>query len=189
MATEIQCRRRRRIRRRRPSVPNAWPWRRGLVRPKRLTPVHRRKTKSISRRSASLLKPTTPLPPSCPCVRGGGGELDFSGPRELFSSLIRPLNEEEFFSKHWEREPLLIKRGCSATSPHSSLFSLSTLRKCVKEQQITFGRHVNICRYANSRRKSYGEAGQRLTAAALDRLWRERKATIQLFQPQQFQVR
>lgn len=178
MATET-----RRRRRRRPSVPNAWPWRRGLLRPKRL--VHRRKPKNISRSSAFQLDPTTP---SCPHVRGGGGELDFSGPRELFSSLIQPLSEEEFFSKHWEREPLLIKRGCSATSPHSSLFSLSALRKCVEEQHITFGRHVNICRYANGRRQSYGEEGKRLTPASLDRLWKERSATIQLFQPQQFQV-
>ena len=127
--------------------------------------------------------------PRCPQVTGGGGKLDFSGPRELFSSLIGPLTEEEFFRNYWEREPLVIKRGCLATPhPYSSLFSLTDLHSIVARQPVRFGRHVNVCRYSNGRRRSYGEAGRRLGPGLLHRLWAEERATIQLLQPQQFQV-
>ena len=126
---------------------------------------------------------------NCLHVEGSAVELNFTSPRELFTSLIAPLTEEEFFSRYWEREPLLIKRSCPATSsPYTSLFSLAILRNLVQETPVKFGRHVNVCCYKRGRKRSYGEAGEALTAALLDRLWREKKATVQFFQPQQFQV-
>ena len=89
---------------------------------------------------------------NCPHVEGSAVELNFTSPRELFTSLIAPLTEEEFFSRYWEREPLLIKRSCPATSsPYTSLFSLATLRNLVQETPVKFGRHVNVCCYKRGR--------------------------------------
>ena len=116
--------------------------------------------------------------------------VDFSGPRELFCSLISPVSETEFFNKHWEKEPLIISRGYKELPPHSpTLFSLDTLQHLLHEVHILYGRHVNVCRYENGTRKSYGSAGEWLTASQFEKLWTQQRATVQFLQPQQFQVR
>ena len=127
---------------------------------------------------------------SCPHVEGTELELNFSSPRELFCSLIAPVTEDEFFSKHWEREPLLVKRRRNSKhlTRHRSLFSLAALRELVEDAPILFGRHVNVCSYKNGRKVSYGCPGERLSGALLGKLWTRKKATVQFFQPQQFQV-
>ena len=210
--------RRKRNRRQRTSIlpPLLPPRSHGRVgkRPKRLAAVRRKKVAVRSRASiaakdslypgAKSVESTScvpdgkltdgsrgsPIPSAqnCPHTKGGKVELNFSSPRELFSSLIAPLSEKEFFSKHWEREPLLIKRSSQADLLFSSLFTLSTLRKFVQECPLQFGRHVNVCCYKNGRKRSYGENGEQLSAALLERLWTDKKATVQFFQPQQFQV-
>ena len=127
---------------------------------------------------------------SCPHVEGTEAGLNFSSPRELFCSLIAPLTEDEFFNKHWEREPLVVKRRNSTKlrPPHCSLFTLSALRELVEKTPILFGRHVNVCRYKNGRKVSYGCQGECLSGALLEKLWTRKKATVQFFQPQQFHV-
>ena len=128
---------------------------------------------------------------SCPYVEGTEPKLNFSSPREFFCSLIAPLTEDEFFNTHWEKDPLLLKRGRNSTKllpRHCSLFTLSALRDLVEKTPILFGRHVNVCRYKSGRKVSYGCQGEQLTGALLEKLWMRKKATVQFFQPQQFQV-
>lgn len=157
--------------------------------PSRLIKLRRRAKRADN--PCGILDSRPPLVPSDnPYVTGSPLELKFSSPRDLFHSLITPISEEVFFNSYWEKKPLLIKRGGHSEIP--SLFTLATLRKLAQGSvPLVFGRHVNVCRYKNGGKRSYGdiERGEIMTAALLEELWTHKKATVQFLQPQQFQVR
>ena len=118
----------------------------------------------------------------------GGIGLDLSSPSRLFETLIDPMSPDTFFTKYWEKQPLILKRNSSHSIGCSSLFSLGDLQRLVMERTILFGTHVNVCRYVNHKRQSLNRREGRLSSKRLAELWEEKKATFQFHQPQQFKV-
>lgn len=121
----------------------------------------------------------------------GVKRLDFSSPSKLFESMIFPVSSQEFFTRYWEKEPLVL-RGYSWSSDSTtpllaSLFSLADLKGLVRDTSIEFGSNINVCRYSKGKRHSMNREG-RLTAERLEELWKK-KATFQFHQPQQFKVK
>ncbi len=119
--------------------------------------------------------------------------LNFSSPSKLFESLIFPVSPQKFFSHHWEKQPLVLKRSSNScqssesnTGNCASLFSLANMQDLVRDTPVQFGANVNVCRYVKGKRRSMNHEG-RLTPKCLSELWKK-KATFQFHQPQQFKV-
>ena len=154
---------------------------------------------SLAKRRRQLLSKTirrqdsgTPPPELQPIV---DPKLNFATPSTLFESLIAPLSVASFFEDYWEQKPLVVK---SAVTPSraSDLFSFDDLRRWVwRTKGLSFGRHVNVCRYVDGKRESLNEddvgrgGGGKLTSEKLERLWREKRATFQVHQPQHSKVK
>eukprot|EP00731_Ephydatia_muelleri_P000382 Em0001g382a len=147
---------------------------------------------SLAKRRRQLSKSTrckdsgTPPPELQPIV---DTKLNFATSSALFESLISPHSVETFFNDYWEQKPLIVKAAVTP-SRASDLFSFDDLRRLVwRTKGLSFGRHVNVCRYVDGKRESLNGdpgSGGKLTLEKLERLWREKRATFQVHQPQHF---
>lgn len=118
--------------------------------------------------------------------------LDFTSPNGLLQSLLSPVDVLSFFNKHWETEPLIIRRAMTSSFSqysldYSSLFSLSDLRHLISVGVVEYGHNINVCRYVQGKRESLNGSGK-VSEKEFNQLWEEDKATFQFHQPQQFKV-
>lgn len=113
--------------------------------------------------------------------------LSFSSPVSLFESLIAPLRQEEFFRDYWEQKPLLIQRKNSQlASYYQSLFQFRDLEDLCS-RDIYYGRDMNLCRCVNGKKKILNKEGK-INFAQVKKDFDQKKATIQLHQPQRFKA-
>ena len=115
--------------------------------------------------------------------------FDFTSPKRLFQSLIQPVEFKEFFDSSWEQQPLLLKRNMSAEqlTELTELFSKKTLLQLVKNNEMYFTKDMNALRYKDGKREDLNDVG-RITAGKLIKLFNKDKGTVQIHQPQRFQV-
>ena len=116
-------------------------------------------------------------------------KLNLATSTTLFESLIAPQSVKTFFDDYWEQKPLVVK-GAISPSHASDLFSFDDLRQLVSGPKgLSFGRHVNVCRYVDGKRESLNDPRSgKLTPGKLEQLWRQKCATFQVHQPQHFKV-
>ncbi|XP_045439998.1 ribosomal oxygenase 2 isoform X3 [Pipistrellus kuhlii] len=126
-----------------------------------------------------------------PCKRpkreaaGGPCPLNFDSPGGFFESLISPIKTETFFKEFWEQKPLLIQREDSALAAYyQALFRLTDL-KGLCGRGLAYGRDVNVCRCVHGRKKVLNKEGK-VHFLQLRRDFDQKRATIQLHQPQRF---
>lgn len=114
--------------------------------------------------------------------------LSFHSPASLFSSLIQPMDSEQFFRDHWEQKPLHLRRSdpCTA-SYYRSLFQLSDLPPLCS-RGLQYCTDVNVVRCVNGKKKVLNKEG-RVRSGDLSKNLVQNKATIQFHQPQRFKVR
>ncbi|XP_037605304.1 ribosomal oxygenase 2 isoform X1 [Sebastes umbrosus] len=111
--------------------------------------------------------------------------LCFSSPADLFQSLIRPMEPEQFFREYWEKKPLHLQRSDPDTaSYYRSLFQLSDLQSLCS-QHLEYYRDVNVVRCINGKKKVLNKQG-RVKSSVLHKNFVQNKATIQFHQPQRF---
>ncbi len=118
----------------------------------------------------------------------GLAPLCFDSPREFFQSLISPVGLDEFFQQYWEQKPLVLHRSDpDLASYYASLFQLSDLKQlCARG--LRYATDLNVCRCVNGKKKVLNKAGK-VKFSQLKKDLEERRATIQLHQPQRFKVR
>lgn len=118
--------------------------------------------------------------------------ISFDSPGDVFTSLIAPHSEEEFFQRYWEKEPLVIHRtGTEAGRTrldYQQLFTLENLRSLVGNGVISYGRDVNVCRYVKGKRENLNSVGV-ASVKQLEQDFTRKKATFQVHQPQRFKVK
>lgn len=112
--------------------------------------------------------------------------LDFSSPENFFSSFISPCNATEFMEQYWEKEPLHLSNRNALISA-GDIFSREILENLVETRNIEFVRDICTSCYKNGERKNLDGHG-RIKRAQLKKLMEKQNATIQLHQPQRFQV-
>jgi lysine-specific demethylase/histidyl-hydroxylase NO66 len=66
--------------------------------------------------------------------------------RCLFQSILgQSVNSQEFYSKYWEREPLLIQSNSRAR--FNGFLSLESIKELTKTHKMIYGRDLNVTRY------------------------------------------
>ncbi|XP_048037391.1 ribosomal oxygenase 2 [Megalobrama amblycephala] len=118
-------------------------------------------------------------------VNGSAAPLCFDSPRDFFQSLISPVGLDEFFQQYWEQKPLVLHRSDAAlASYYRSLFQLSDVKQlCARGLQ--YATDLNVCRCIDGKKKVLNKAGK-VKFSQLKKDFEEKKATIQLHQPQRF---
>lgn len=142
-------------------------------------------------RGGAVKRAAVPAQEAVPLKRSAEPEcpLLFHSPEALFASLIAPVSPEQFFSEHWEKKPLLLRRDRredAAVAPYyRSLFSLADLPDLCTRHALEYYRDVNVVRCINGKKKVLNRTG-RVRSDALNKLITQNKATVQFHQPQRF---
>jgi len=87
--------------------------------------------------------------------------------REVFEWLIHPTPTEKFFSEHWEKKPLHVKRT-TRRDYFSWLMSSATLDDVMRENFIKFGKNIDITSYTDGVHETHNPEGRALPAVVWD---------------------
>ncbi|KAM6394182.1 LOW QUALITY PROTEIN: ribosomal oxygenase 1 [Pluvialis apricaria] len=128
-----------------------------------------------------------------PAGEGGGGvvgllrrlgRLEDSRQRaaELFRWLVAPVPPEEFLGRHWERAPLLVRRGDPGY--YAGLFSTADFDAALRGGQVHFGTHLDVTSYAEGVRETHNPSGRALPAVVWD--FYQNGCSLRLLSPQAF---
>ncbi|NXG49877.1 RIOX1 oxygenase, partial [Psilopogon haemacephalus] len=129
---------------------------------------------------------------SRPAVAGGGvvgllrrlGRLEDSRQRaaEMFRWLVAPVPPGEFLERHWEREPLLVRRG--NPDYYTGLFSTADFDAALRDSEVHFGTHLDVTSYAEGVRETHNPSGRALPAVVWD--FYQNGCSLRLLCPQAF---
>ncbi|XP_054256578.1 ribosomal oxygenase 1 [Indicator indicator] len=127
-----------------------------------------------------------------PAVAGSGvvgllrqlGRLEDSRQRaaELFRWLVAPVPPGEFLGRHWEREPLLVRRGDPGY--YAGLFSTADFDAALRDSEVHFGTHLDVTSYAEGVRETHNPSGRALPAVVWD--FYQNGCSLRLLCPQAF---
>ncbi|KAM6335519.1 ribosomal oxygenase 1 [Podargus strigoides] len=101
---------------------------------------------------------------------------------ELFRWLVAPVAPEEFQARHWERAPLLVRRGDPGY--YAGLFSTAALDAALRSGEVQFGTHLDVTSYAEGVRETHNPSGRALPAVAWD--FYQNGCSLRLLSPQAF---
>ncbi|KAM6311894.1 ribosomal oxygenase 1 [Aegotheles albertisi] len=112
------------------------------------------------------------------------GRLEDSRERaaELFRWLVAPVPPAEFVGRHWERAPLLVRRGDPGY--YAGLFSTADLDAALRGGEVHFGTHLDVTSYAEGVRETHNPAGPALPAVVWD--FYQNGCSLRLLSPQAF---
>ncbi|XP_074005955.1 ribosomal oxygenase 1 [Numenius arquata] len=127
-----------------------------------------------------------------PAAEGGGvvgllrrlGRLEDSRQRgaELFRWLVSPVSPGEFLGRHWERAPLLVRRGDPGY--YAGLFSTADFDAALRGGQVDFGTHLDVTSYSEGVRETHNPSGRALPAVVWD--FYQNGCSLRLLSPQSF---
>ncbi|NXF98008.1 RIOX1 oxygenase, partial [Eubucco bourcierii] len=127
-----------------------------------------------------------------PAIAGGGvvgllrqlGRLEDSRQRaaEMFRWLVAPVPPAEFLERHWEREPLLVRRGNPGY--YAGLFSTADFDAALRDSEVHFGTHLDVTSYAEGMRETHNPSGRALPAVVWD--FYHNGCSLRLLCPQAF---
>ncbi|KAM6133787.1 LOW QUALITY PROTEIN: ribosomal oxygenase 1 [Phoenicopterus ruber ruber] len=112
------------------------------------------------------------------------GRLEDSRQRaaELFRWLVAPVAPGEFLRRHWERAPLLVRRGDPGY--YAGLFSTADFDAALRGGQVHFGTHLDVTSYAEGVRETHNPSGRALPAVVWD--FYQNGCSLRLLSPQAF---
>ncbi|XP_015720108.1 ribosomal oxygenase 1 [Coturnix japonica] len=112
------------------------------------------------------------------------GRLEDSRQRaaQLFRWLVAPVAPEEFARRHWERAPLLVRRG--EPGYYAGLFSTAELDSILRGGDVHFGTHLDVTSYAEGVRETHNPVGRALPAVVWD--FYQNGCSLRLLSPQAF---
>ncbi|XP_017661834.1 PREDICTED: bifunctional lysine-specific demethylase and histidyl-hydroxylase NO66 [Lepidothrix coronata] len=112
------------------------------------------------------------------------GRLEDSRQRaaELFRWLLAPVAPGEFLGQHWERAPLLVRRGDPRY--YAGLFSTADLDAALRDGEVHFGTHLDVTSYAEGVRETHNPSGRALPAVVWD--FYQNGCSLRLLCPQAF---
>ncbi|XP_050753578.1 ribosomal oxygenase 1 [Gymnogyps californianus] len=112
------------------------------------------------------------------------GRLEDSRQRaaELFRWLVAPVAPGEFLGRHWERAPLLVRRG--DPSYYAGLFSTADFDAALRGGEVHFGTHLDVTSYAEGVRETHNPSGPALPAIVWD--FYQNGCSLRLLSPQAF---
>ncbi|XP_054055601.1 LOW QUALITY PROTEIN: ribosomal oxygenase 1 [Rissa tridactyla] len=112
------------------------------------------------------------------------GRLEDSRQRgaELFRWLVSPVSPGEFLGRHWERAPLLVRRGDPGY--YAGLFSTADFDAVLRGGQVDFGTHLDVTSYAEGVRETHNPSGRALPAVVWD--FYQNGCSLRLLSPQTF---
>ncbi|XP_005047193.1 PREDICTED: bifunctional lysine-specific demethylase and histidyl-hydroxylase NO66 [Ficedula albicollis] len=125
--------------------------------------------------------------------RGGRGSVPCAGrsrrkrrrggrAAELFRWLLAPVAPAEFLGKHWERAPLLLRRGDPGY--YAGLFSTADFDAALRGGEVHFGTHLDVTSYADGVRETHNPSGRALPAVVWD--FYQNGCSLRLLCPQAF---
>lgn len=117
--------------------------------------------------------------------------LDFSSPKKVFETLLHPLTVDEFFSTYWEKQPLVLHRSKSSPAHGkcaAEFFSKAIFEKLLISEKLQFLIDVNVVKYTTEKERLNLNKNGRITIQKFHQLFNEQKGTMQIHQPQRFQV-
>ncbi|KAM6069222.1 LOW QUALITY PROTEIN: ribosomal oxygenase 1 [Theristicus caerulescens] len=127
-----------------------------------------------------------------PAGEGGGvagllrrlGRVEDSRQRaaELFRWLVAPVAPGEFLGRHWERAPLLVRRGDPGY--YAGLFSTADFDAALRGGEVHFGTHLDVTSYAEGVRETHNPSGRALPAVVWD--FYQNGCSLRLLSPQAF---
>ncbi|NWZ35949.1 RIOX1 oxygenase, partial [Brachypodius atriceps] len=101
---------------------------------------------------------------------------------ELFRWMLAPVAPAEFLGRHWERAPLLVRRGDPGY--YAGLFSTADFDAALREGEIHFGTHLDVTSYAEGMRETHNPSGRALPAVVWD--FYQNGCSLRLLCPQAF---
>ncbi|XP_074961803.1 LOW QUALITY PROTEIN: ribosomal oxygenase 1 [Phalacrocorax aristotelis] len=159
--------------------------------PSAAAPPRRRERAKAPAGSPEAKRPGGPA--ASPAGGGGGGvvgllrqlgRVEDSRQRaaELFRWLVAPVAPGEFLGRHWEREPLLVRRGDPGY--YAGLFSTADFDAVLRGGEVHFGTHLDVTSYAEGVRETHNPAGRALPAVVWD--FYQNGCSLRLLSPQAF---
>jgi bifunctional lysine-specific demethylase and histidyl-hydroxylase NO66 len=79
--------------------------------------------------------------------------------KKMFEWLITGIEVDEFFSKHWEKKPKLIKRNESRDF-YGSLLSTEAINTMLKENYLEYTKNIDITSYRDGVRETHNPEGR-----------------------------
>ncbi|XP_042646865.1 ribosomal oxygenase 1 [Tyto alba] len=112
------------------------------------------------------------------------GRLEDSRQRaaELFRWLVAPVAPGLFLGRHWERAPLLVRRGDPGY--YAGLFSTADFEAALRGGEVCFGTHLDVTSYAEGVRETHNPSGRALPAVVWD--FYQNGCSLRLLNPQAF---
>ncbi|NWY43693.1 RIOX1 oxygenase, partial [Sylvia atricapilla] len=101
---------------------------------------------------------------------------------ELFRWLLAPVAPAEFLGRHWERAPLLVRRGDPGY--YAGLFSTADFDAALRGGEVHFGTHLDVTSYAEGMRETHNPSGRALPAVVWD--FYQNGCSLRLLCPQAF---
>ncbi|KAI6068267.1 Acyl-coenzyme A thioesterase 5 [Aix galericulata] len=101
---------------------------------------------------------------------------------ELFRWLVAPVEPGEFAGRHWERAPLLVRRG--DPEYYAGLFSTADFDAILRSGEVQFGTHLDVTSYAEGVRETHNPVGRALPAVVWD--FYQNGCSLRLLNPQAF---
>merc|ERR1711892_31875 len=96
--------------------------------------------------------------------------------------LISPTSEEIFYRDHWEKKPLLIKRSDPAY--YKTVFSTKSLEKILRENNILYGKNIDITSFDKDTRETHNTSGRVLPPVLWD--FFNNGCSVRLLNPQTY---
>nr|XP_012429528.4 ribosomal oxygenase 1 [Taeniopygia guttata] len=101
---------------------------------------------------------------------------------ELFRWLLAPVAPADFLRRHWERAPLLVRRGDPGY--YAGLFSTADFDAALRGGEVHFGTHLDVTSYAEGVRETHNPSGRALPAVVWD--FYQNGCSLRLLCPQAF---
>lgn len=105
---------------------------------------------------------------------------------KAFEWLISPVEPRKFFSKLWEKKPLLVKRKCPEFN--AGWFSTSELDLILRKNSLLFGENIDVVTYSKSgKRETHNPEGRAFASVVWDRY--QQGCSVRLLNPQSYSSR
>ncbi|XP_070164345.1 ribosomal oxygenase 1 isoform X2 [Polyergus mexicanus] len=104
------------------------------------------------------------------------------GSQKLFEWLVHPLETKNFFTKHWEKTPIHIKRN--KPDYYNWIISTSILDKMLRDNHILFTKNIDITSYIDGVRETHNPPGRALPSVVWDYYLND--CSVRMLNPQTF---
>ena len=104
----------------------------------------------------------------------------------LFEWLIHPIKPSTFYKKHWEKEPLLVRRGDAGKDYYGGLFSKADVEQLLSAgpEPLRCGEDVDVTLYKHGERRDMMERGQPADPKEVWSLYGDKGCSVRLLRPQ-----